>query len=73
MIEMPELTNDAGQEKHVPVITETNDGIMVHVGSIDHPMEDIHYIEWIEIIVDGKIYREYLAPHQAPEVFFPIK
>ncbi|OPX95592.1 MAG: Desulfoferrodoxin [Syntrophorhabdus sp. PtaB.Bin006] len=67
-----ENTVDASLEKHVPVIEKTQNGIKIKVGSIPHPMEEKHWIEWIEVIVDGKLYRQYLAPGQAPEAFFEI-
>lgn len=57
-----EKNQDIGQEKHVPVIEKTVTGVKVKVGSIPHPMEEKHYIEWIEIIADGRIYRKFLKP-----------
>ena len=63
---------DAAQEKHVPVIEKTADGIKVNVGSVAHPMEAKHYIEWIELIADGRIYRQYLKPGDTPEAVFPV-
>jgi superoxide reductase len=63
---------DAAKEKHVPVIEKTADGIKVKVGSVAHPMEEKHYIEWIEVIADGKAYRQFLSPGQAPEAIFKI-
>ena len=69
---MKENTVDAATEKHVPVIEKTADGIKVSVGSVPHPMEEKHYIEWIEIIADGKAYRQFLNPGQAPEAVFKI-
>jgi superoxide reductase len=63
---------DAAQEKHVPVIEKTADGIKITVGSVAHPMEDAHFIEWIEIIADGKAYRQFLNPGEAPEAVFQI-
>ncbi|UFS71017.1 desulfoferrodoxin [Geomonas sp. RF6] len=65
-------TVDAAKEKHVPVIEKGNGTVTVRVGSIAHPMEAAHYIEWIEVIADGKIYRQALQPGQAPEATFPI-
>jgi superoxide reductase len=73
MIKMEEQTADSSTEKHVPVIEETDKGINVYVGSVPHPMEEKHYIEWIEIIVDGKAYREFLKPGDTPVAFFPVK
>lgn len=49
-----ENTTDAAKEKHVPVVEKIGGGIKVRVGSVNHPMEDKHWIEWIEAIVDGK-------------------
>lgn len=65
-------TADQGKEKHVPVIEKVDGGIKVKIGSISHPMEEKHYIEWIEVISDGKAYRQFLKPGQAPEAFFCI-
>ena len=70
---MTENTVDAAKEKHVPVIEQTADGIKVKVGRTAHPMEEKHYIEWIEIIADGKAYRQFLNPGEAPEAVFPIQ
>ena len=55
MKQFGEKTTDAAQEKHVPVVEKTADGFTVKVGSVTHPMEDKHYIEWIEVIADGKV------------------
>jgi len=63
---------DAAKEKHVPVVEKTADGIKVKVGSAPHPMEEKHYIEWIEVIADGKAYRQFLSPGDAPEATFDI-
>jgi len=64
---------DAAKEKHVPVVEKTVDGFKVKVGSVAHPMEEKHWIEFIELIVDGKVYREFLKPGQSPEATFCIK
>ncbi len=69
---MNEQTADWKTEKHVPVIEKVDGGVKVTVGSTLHPMAEDHYIEWIEVIVDGKEYREFLNPGDAPEAFFPI-
>lgn len=68
-----ENTVDASLEKHVPVVEKTVDGFKVKVGSIAHPMEEKHFIMWIELIADGRAYREFLKPGQAPEAFFCVK
>ncbi|MGI6358563.1 MAG: desulfoferrodoxin [Bacillota bacterium] len=65
-------TADKTLEKHVPVIEKTDDGFMVTVGSTAHPMMEKHYIEWIELIADGKVYRQFLQPGQPPKAEFCI-
>jgi superoxide reductase len=65
-----ENTVDAAKEKHVPVIEKTAEGFKVKVGDVAHPMEQKHYIEWIEVIVGGKAYRQFLKPGEAPEATF---
>jgi len=67
-----ENTVDAAKEKHVPVVEKTADGFKVTVGEVLHPMEEKHYIEWIEIIADGKAYRQFLKPGEVPEALFAI-
>ena len=66
-------TADAGKEKHVPVIEKLADGFKVKIGSIPHPMEEKHYIEWIELLADGIAYRKFLKPGVAPEAVFNVK
>lgn len=68
-----ENTVDASKEKHVPVIERIDGGFRVRVGSVAHPMEEKHYIEWIEVIADGKAYRQFLVPGGAPEAVFMIQ
>ena len=67
-----ENTVDAAKEKHVPVIEKVDDGVKVKVGEVAHPMEDKHWIEWVEIIADGKTYRQYLNPGDTPEATFAV-
>lgn len=69
---MTENTVDASKEKHVPVIEKTKNGFKIKVGSVPHPMEEKHYIEWIEVIADGKNYRKFLKPGDKPEAEFCI-
>ena len=69
---MVENTVDASREKHVPVIEKGNGFITVKVGSIPHPMEESHFIEWIEMLADGKAYRQFLKPGDPPEATFSI-
>jgi len=67
-----ENTVDAAKEKHLPVVEKTGSGFKVTVGSVPHPMEEKHYIEWIELIADGKAYRHFLKPGEAAEATFQI-
>ena len=67
-----ENTVDAAREKHVPVIEKIAGGYKVKVGSVAHPMEEKHYIEWVEIIADGTAYRKFLKPGENPEAVFCI-
>jgi superoxide reductase len=64
---------DAAVEKHVPVSEPAEHGLKVKVGSVAHPMEEAHYIEWIEVVADGKAYREFLKPGGAPEAAFCLE
>ncbi|MDR0388376.1 MAG: desulfoferrodoxin [Treponema sp.] len=73
MKRLTENTTDAAREKHVPVIEETDEGYMVRVGLIAHPMEERHYIQWIELLADGVSYRKFLKPGDKSEAFFPLK
>ena len=68
-----ENTVDAAKEKHVPVIEPIDGGFRVKIGSVAHPMEEKHYIEWIELVADGKAYREFLKPGRIPEAVFKVK
>jgi len=70
---MVENTVDAAKEKHVPIIKICEDVVQVTVGSVPHPMEEKHYIEWIELIADGKAYRQFLKPGESPSVTFKVK
>jgi superoxide reductase len=73
MENLAEKTADQGKEKHVPVIEKISGGYKVKVGSIPHPMEEKHYIEWIEILADGVAYRKFFSPGDAPEAVFNLK
>lgn len=70
MKKLTENTVDAAKEKHVPVIEKIAGGFKVKVGGVPHPMEAKHYIEWIELIADGKSYFQFLAPGATPEATF---
>jgi len=69
---LTENTVDAAKEKHVPVIEKVDGGYKVTIGSVPHPMEEKHYIEWIELVADGKVYRQALKPGDAPTATFNV-
>jgi superoxide reductase len=70
---LTEKSEDVGLEKHVPVIEKTERGIKIKVGEVPHPMEENHYIEWIELIADSKVHREFLKPGDKSEAEFELK
>lgn len=69
---LEEKTADAATEKHVPVIEKIDGGYRVKVGSVPHPMEEDHLIEWIELRAGNRIYKAFLSPGQAPEAVFLV-
>lgn len=60
-------------EKHVPIIEIRDTTVFVNVGSVEHPMEEAHYIEWIELLFPDRIYRKYLTAQESPSADFPYK
>jgi superoxide reductase len=73
MVRQEEKTQDASTEKHVPYIEKTEKGILVKVGQNQaHPMEEKHYIEWIQLLADGASHRQFLKPGDKPEVLFKV-
>ena len=70
---LKEQTKEVGMEKHVPVVDATETGVKVKVGSVAHPMEAEHYIEWIEVVTDGETCRKFLKPSVLPEAEFRVK
>ncbi|HDQ59753.1 MAG TPA: desulfoferrodoxin [Candidatus Woesearchaeota archaeon] len=70
MVLKKEDDGPADYEKHAPVIEKTEKSVKVKVGATEHPMQKDHYIEWIELIVDGKYARRFLTPADKPEAEF---
>lgn len=68
-----EKTEEEKFEKHRPVVEKTATGVIVRVGSVPHPMESEHYIEWIEVRTEHRTYRKYLEPGGAPEAEFLLE
>ena len=67
-----ENQQDAAVEKHVPVVECCEDGILVRVGEVPHPMTEEHYIEWIEVINGSYVNRCYLKPGDLPQAAFYV-
>ena len=72
MVLQEENTVDASKEKHVPVIEKIKGGVLVKVGSVEHPMSDTHYIQWIEVHTNKKVYRKNLKPGDKPQAKFML-
>ncbi|MCR4432522.1 MAG: desulfoferrodoxin [Caldiserica bacterium] len=69
MTKIVEKVQEVGNEKHLPVLEKLDSGTLIKIGSVPHPMEEKHYIEWIQAFSkDGKILRVFLKPGEAPEV-----
>lgn len=70
MVLLEEKTADKTTEKHVPLIEKITDGFKITVGSTLHPMEEKHFIEWIELLAPGISYKKFLKPGDKPEAVF---
>ncbi len=68
---MKPRTEDTGREKHMPIVKQTDDGVKVTVGQVAHPMEETHYIQWIEIRQGRRLWRVELAAGDQPAARFP--
>jgi superoxide reductase len=69
---LKENSVDAAKEKHVPVIEKNGNTYTVKVGSVAHPMEEKHYIEFIELLTEARVYRAFLSPGKKPEAVFDV-
>jgi superoxide reductase len=69
---LEEQTEEQGKEKHVPVIEKKDKAVKVKIGSVPHPMEEKHYIEWVAIQTDKGVFRKFLKPGEKPEADFEI-
>ena len=72
MVLQQEKTADAGNEKHVPVVEKTATGIIVKIGAVPHPMEEKHYIEWVEVRTGENVYIRGFKTNEKPEEEFPV-
>lgn len=69
---MKEGLSDGALEKHVPVIEKNGNTYTVKVGSVPHPMQDDHWIQWVELVADDISYTKFLKPGEAPEARFTV-
>jgi len=72
MDELRPNTVEASGEKHLPAVSVSGDIVSVNVGSVNHPMQDAHYIEWVQLITERGSQRRYLRPGEAPNVVFQL-
>ena len=70
MSELIPGTTDAAVEKHVPVVSVDGNVVTVKVGAVEHPMLDVHYIQWIVLETNQGNYIKNLVPGQAPQASF---
>ena len=63
---------EASGEKHIPQVKVGDGFVEVNVGSVDHPMEEVHWIEWVELVSQEGVQRKYLNPGEAPQVRFSL-
>ncbi len=65
-------TVEASKEKHIPVYEVKDNKVYVTIGSVEHPMVEEHYIEWVSIQTKYGNQRKALKPNQEPKVCFSI-
>lgn len=68
-----EKKEEEGNEKHLPVVEVNGNKITVKVGSVEHPMEEAHYIEWIEVINGDESKKVFLKAGQTPQAEFTFE
>jgi len=66
-------TEAGGYEKHLPVVEKSGDTYTVKVGSVEHPMLEKHWIEWIALDTDEGVLRKFLNPGDKPAAVFTTK
>lgn len=72
MVELVPNTTEAAHEKHIPVVSVAGDRVTVKIGSVDHPMLEEHYIEWVSLQSKQGNQRKFLQPGEKPEVCFMV-
>ncbi len=64
------VQNDVATEKHIPIVEKNGDILTITIGETEHPMENDHYIEWVEVISGPTVHRRYLEPGSEPKTKF---
>ena len=72
MDELIPNTVEASGEKHIPAVSVDGDQVTVNVGSVDHPMQSAHYIQWVQLVTDSGVQRHLLKPDQPPKAVFSL-
>ncbi len=72
MEEMVPNTTDGAVEKHVPVIERNGQTVTVTVGSVEHPMTEAHYIEFIVLETTCGYKLQQLTPEDKPTAVFAL-
>lgn len=72
MTELIPGTSDGAAEKHVPVFTVDGNKVLVSIGSVEHPMVEAHFIEWIAVETVKGTQRKYLKPEEKPVAEFEL-
>ena len=73
MVELVPGSVDAAHEKHIPVVDINENKVTVCIGSVEHPMQVEHYIEWIILETTKGVYRKNLNPGEKPEATFVLE
>jgi len=71
-LQIEKKKKEEGEEKHIPVIEQDGENAIIKIGSVEHPMEEEHYIELIEVIAGEKVLRKFLKPGEEPKATFKI-
>lgn len=72
MDRLPEKSFSAGRRRHIPMLETVGEGLRVTVGQPPHEMGHDHFVQWIEVIADGRSYRQFLRAGMLPRVTFEL-
>lgn len=72
MMELVPNTQDGAHEKHIPVVEQEGNIVTVRIGEVEHPMLDVHYIQWVALRTNLGNQRKLLTPNEKPVVKFVL-